>query len=41
MNRTNYRAAILRKQPDGNWRIAADNPFGPEPPPVLEPVTVL
>jgi ketosteroid isomerase-like protein len=41
MNRTNYRATILRKQPDGNWRIAADNPVGPDLPPVPDPVTVL
>jgi uncharacterized protein (TIGR02246 family) len=33
LNRTNYHAAILRKQADGNWLFAVDNPWGPEPPP--------
>ena len=33
LNRANYHAAILRKQPDGNWLIAVDNPWGPDPPP--------
>ena len=28
--------AILRKQPDGNWLIAVDNPWGPEQPPTGE-----
>ncbi|MGC9950574.1 MAG: nuclear transport factor 2 family protein [Bryobacteraceae bacterium] len=33
VHRTNYQVAILRKQPDGSWLIAVDNPWGPEPPP--------
>jgi uncharacterized protein (TIGR02246 family) len=36
LNRTNYHVAILRKQTDGNWLIAVDNPWGPEPPPTGE-----
>ena len=35
-NKTNHHAAILRKQADGNWLIAVDNPWGPEPPPIGE-----
>jgi len=27
---------LLRKQPDGDWLIAVDNPWGPEPPPTGE-----
>jgi uncharacterized protein (TIGR02246 family) len=26
--RTNYQAIVLQKQPDGNWLIVVDNPFG-------------
>jgi uncharacterized protein (TIGR02246 family) len=33
LNKTNYHSAILRKQRDGNWLIAVDNPWGPDPPP--------
>jgi len=36
VNRTNCHVAIMRKQPDGNWLIAVDNPWGPEPPPKNE-----
>jgi ketosteroid isomerase-like protein len=28
--------SVLRKQPDGSWLIAVDNPWGPEPPPTGE-----
>jgi uncharacterized protein (TIGR02246 family) len=41
LNRTNHHAAILRKQPDGNWLIAVDNPWGPEPPPAGQAPTLL
>jgi ketosteroid isomerase-like protein len=31
MSKTNYQAAILRRQPDAHWLIAVDNPWGPAP----------
>jgi len=40
LNRTNYHAALLRKQPAGNWLIAIDNPWGPDPPPRSEERTL-
>jgi len=40
LNRTNYHVAILRKQQGGNWLIAVDNPWGPEPPPKGEVPTL-
>jgi uncharacterized protein (TIGR02246 family) len=41
LNKTNYHSAILRKQPDGHWLIAVDNPWGPDPPPKGAGPTVL
>jgi uncharacterized protein (TIGR02246 family) len=41
VHRVNYHVAILRKQSDGNWLIAVDNPWGPEPPPKGEAPTLL
>jgi len=29
VSRTNYQAVVLRKQADGGWLIAVDNPWGP------------
>ena len=41
VQRSNCHVAILRKQPDGNWLIAVDNPWGPDPPPKGEDPTIL
>jgi uncharacterized protein (TIGR02246 family) len=30
--KTNYQAVVLRKQGDGSWLIAIDNPFAPTEP---------
>jgi ketosteroid isomerase-like protein len=30
--RTNYQSLVMRRQPDGMWLIAIDNPFGPAEP---------